>query len=101
MLFQIVHSHTIEECPARSPEATKRFGEWWHTLKKSTGVKVLSGTVSSLDHTFYISVEADDYPTLSRALGPLMSVGMGHVYPVLTLDQALPLAEAGDFRASQ
>ena len=101
MLFQVVHSHTIEKCPAQSPEAAKRSGEWWQALKKTPGVKVLAGTVSPLDHTFYITVEADDYPTLARALGPLVSIGTGHVSPVLTLDQSFPMAEAGAFRASK
>jgi hypothetical protein len=101
MLFQIVHSHTIEKCPAQSSEAAKRSSEWWQAMKKTPGVKVLVGTVSPLDHTFYITLEADDYPTLARALGPLLSIGTGHVSPVLTLDQAFPMAEAGAFRASK
>ena len=101
MLFQIIHSHTTETCPARSSEAAKRSGEWWQALKKTPGVKVLVGTVSPLDHTFYITVEADDYVTLMRALGPLLGIGTGDVIPVLTLDQTLPMAKAGAFRVSK
>ena len=101
MLFQVVHTHTSETCPAQSAEAAKRSGEWWQAMKKTPGVKVLAGTVSPLDHTFYITVEADDYPTLARAPGPLVSIGAGHVSPVLTLDQSFPMAEAGAFRASK
>jgi hypothetical protein len=101
MLFQVVHSHTLETCPAQSAEAAKKSGEWWQGFKKAAGVKVLSGTVSPLDHTFYIAVEADDYQTLVKALGPLLLMGTGHVMPVLTLDQILPMAEAGVFRGSR
>ena len=101
MLFQVVHTHTIETCPAQSSEAAKRSGEWWQALKKTKGVKVLTGTVSPLDHTYYITVEADDYATLARALGPLAGIGTGHISPVLTLDQAFPMAEAGAFRMSK
>lgn len=101
MLFQVVHTHTIEECPARSPEQTKPMSTWWQALKKTPGVKVVAGNVSPLDHTFYIIVEADDYPTLARALGPLVSIGTGRVIPVITLDQAFPMAEAGAFRSSR
>jgi hypothetical protein len=54
-----------------------------------------------MDHTFYITVETDDYQTLAKALGPLNSFGTGHTSPVLTLDQTLNLAEAGAFRASK
>jgi hypothetical protein len=101
MLFQVIHSHSLETCPARSIEAAKRSAEWWQNLKKSPTVKVLSGTVSPLDHTFYITIEADDYATLTKALGPLVSIGTGDIIPVLTLDQAFPMAEAGAFRAAQ
>lgn len=101
MLFQVIHSHTSQMCPAQSPEATKHAIEWWQAMKKTPGVKVLAGTVSPLDHIYYITVEADDYPTLARALGPLVGVGTGHISPVLTLDQAFPMAETGVFRASK
>ncbi len=101
MLFQVVHTHTNQSCPAQSPEQTKRLAEWWQAMKKAPGVKVLSGHVTPIDHTFYITVEADDYATLAKALGPLNSWGTGHTSPVLTLDQALPMAEIGLFRASR
>ena len=70
-------------------------------IEKTPGVKVRSGYVSPIDHTFHITVEADDYPTLARALGALNTYGTGHTSPVLTLDQTIPLAEAGAFRASK
>jgi len=101
MLFQVVHTHTNEGCPGRSPEQSKILANWWQTLKKTSGVKVVAGYVSPMDHTFHITVEADDYPTLARALGPLNSIGTGHTSPVLTLDQTLAIAEAGGFRASK
>ncbi len=101
MLFQVVHTHTNENCPAQSPEQAKRLGEWWQSLKKTPGVKVLTGYVSPMDHAFYITLEADDYPTMARALGALNTYGTGHTSPVLTLDQALPMAETGAFRASR
>ena len=82
MLFQVVHSHTSQMCPAQSPEATKQANDWWQAMKKTPGVKVVAGYVTPLDHTYYITVEADDYPTLAKALGPLVSLGTGHVSPV-------------------
>ena len=101
MLYQIVHTHTNETCPGQSTEQTKRLADWWQSLKKTPGVKVLAGYVSPMDHTFYITVEADDYPVLARALGPLNTYGTGRTSPVLTFDQLLPLAESGAFRASK
>jgi uncharacterized protein with GYD domain len=99
MLFQVVHTHTYESCPAQSPEQAKRLGEWWQSLKKTPGVKVLAGYVTPIDHTFYITVEADDYSILAKALGALNTYGTGHTSPILSLDQAFPMAEAGAFRA--
>jgi len=97
MLFQVIHTHSAEDCPARAAEKMKPASAWWQAMKKTPGVKVLTGTVSPLDHTFYITVEADDYAVLARALGPLVSMGAGDIIPVLPLDQAFPMAEAGAF----
>jgi hypothetical protein len=101
MLFQVVHTHTNETCPGRSAEQAKQLGEWWQSVKKAAGVKVLSAYVSPMDHTFYITVEADDYPTLAKALGALNTYGAGRTSPILSLDQTLPMAEAGVFRATK
>ena len=101
MLFEVVHTHTCENCPAGSPEKTKNISNWWQALKKTPGVKVLAASVSPLEHTFYITAEADDFQTLSKALGYLMSFGTGHVSPILTLDQSIPIAESGAYRASK
>ena len=98
MLFQIVHTHTNETCPGQSAEQAKRFAEWWQAVKKAPGIKVLAGYVSPMDHTFYITVEADDYTALAKAMGGLNTYGAGRTFPVLTLDQTLPLAESGAFR---
>ncbi len=32
MLFQVVHTHTNETCPGRSPDQTKLLANWWQTL---------------------------------------------------------------------
>ena len=101
MLFQVTHTHSNHDCPASSPEATKRFGDWWQALKGTSGVKVLGGYVSPMDHTFHITVEADDYPTLARALGAMNTIGTGCTSPVLSLDQAFPMAAEGAFRAQK
>ena len=100
MLFQIVHSLARQMCQAQSPEATKQANDWWQAMKKAPGIKVLFGTVSPVEHTFYITVEADDYQALTRALGPLVGMCTGHAVPVLTLDHAFPMAESGVFRAN-
>ena len=97
MLFQIVHTHNHETCPGQSPEHVKRFTDWWQSLKKTPGVKVLAGYVTPMDHTYYFAVEADDYPTVARAFGALNAYGTGRIIPVLTLDQTIPIAQAGAF----
>jgi Domain of unknown function (DUF3303) len=99
MLFQVVHTHSHETCPGVFPDRLKTFSEWWAAIKANPNVKVLGGYVSPMDHVFHITLEADDFATVSRAVGPLNSIGSGRVSPVLTLDQAMPLAESGAFRA--
>jgi hypothetical protein len=101
MLFQVVHTHTNTDCPAQSSEKAKQSAEWWQSFKKTSGVKVLTGYVSPLAHTFYITVETEDYLTLAKALGPLVGLGAGHVVPVLTLDETFPMVEAGAFRSNK
>lgn len=101
MVFQVVHTHTNESCPAQSTEQAKRLGEWWQSVKKTSGIKVLAGYVSPIDHTFYIILDADDFQTVARSLGALNTYGTGRIIPVLTLDQTTPMAEAGAFRVSK
>jgi hypothetical protein len=101
MLFQVIHTHSAEDCPARSPEQLKPISAWWQALKKNPDVKVISGSVSPLDHTFYITVEAEDNMTLTRALGALASIGTGEVIPILMMDQAFSIAESGALRAKK
>ena len=101
MLFQVTHTHTNETCPGAVPELTVKLGAWWQALKTNPDVKVVSGYVSPMDHTFYITLEASDYPPVARALGGLNAIGSGHTSPVILLDQALPMAQAGDFRLPQ
>ena len=101
MLFQVTHVHTSDTCPGAHPEMHAGFIEWWQNMKSNSGLKVLAGYVSPMDHTFHITVEADDYPTLARSLGALNTIGEGHTSPVLTLDEAFPMAETGAFQMPQ
>ena len=98
MIFQVTHTHTNETCPGVVPEIMTRLGTWWNDLKGNASLKVLGGYVSPMDHTIHITIEAEDYPSVARALGPLNSIGSGAISPVLTLDQAMPMAESGAFR---
>ena len=100
MLFQVTHTHSEATCPGVFPDKLSTFGAWWQGLKTNPDLQVLGGYVSPMDHIFYITLEADDFATVARALGPLNSIGSGHTTPVLTLDQAMPLADQGAFRPS-
>jgi hypothetical protein len=98
MLFQVTHVHTAETCPGAQASLLPRYAQWWQELKNNPNVKVLAAYVSPMDHTFHITVDAEDFPTIARALGPLNAIGSGHTSPVITLDQALPMADQGAFR---
>jgi len=101
MLFQVIHTHSDEDCPTRTAQQARASVKWWQAFKKTPGVKVMAGMAATLDHTFYITVEADDYQTLERALGPLLSIGTARVSPVLTLDHVLSMAETSAHRAAK
>lgn len=98
MLFQVTHTHTNEHCPGANADLTPVYNDWWQAMKATDGVHVLSGSVSPMDHVFHITVDADDYPTLARALGPLNAIGQGTTSPILSLDQAFPMASDDAFR---
>jgi hypothetical protein len=100
VLFQVTHTHTEATCPGVLPDKLKSFGEWWHNVKTNPDLKVLGGYISPMDHVFHITIEADDFAVVVKALGPLNSIGSGQTTPVITIDQAMPFAEAGVFRAS-
>jgi hypothetical protein len=70
-------------------------------MKNTPGVKVIGGYACPIVNTFNITVEADDYPVLAKALGALNTIRTGQIMPVLPLDQLFPMAEAGAFRASK
>ena len=99
MLFQVVHTHSHETCPGVFPDKLASYSQWWNNLKSNPNLKVLGGYVSPIDHVFHITLEADDFPTVARAIGPLNAIGSGQISPVITLDQAMPMAEEGAFRA--
>jgi len=98
MLFQVVHTHSHETCPGVFPDRLESYSRWWNGLKTNPNVKVLAGYVSPMDHVFHITLEADDFGAVSRAVGPLNAIGSGQISPVIGLDQALPMAEEGVFR---
>ncbi len=98
MLFQVTHVHTHETCPGTVPELGPKLAAWWNNLKSNPEVKVLGGYVSPMDHTIHITIEAGDYAPVARALGALNTIGSGRTSPVIPLDQAFPMADAGAFR---
>ena len=98
MLFAVTHKHDHETCPGLFPDTLASLSQWWDGLKKNADVKVLSACIAPTDHVFYMTVEATDNLALARALGPLNGLGSGTVQPVVTFDQAFPLAETGAFQ---
>jgi hypothetical protein len=98
MLFQVVHTHSHETCPGVVPENFESYSRWWDNLKSTPNLKVLAGYVSPIEHVFHITIEAEDFGAVTRAIGPLNAIGSGQISPVIPLDQAMPLAEQGAFR---
>jgi hypothetical protein len=98
MLFQVTHRHSHETCPGGSSDRQDAFRTWWDGLKSNADVKVVAAYIATTDHVFHMTIEANDNGALARALGPLNTIGTGTVEPVISFDQAFPLAEAGAFQ---
>ena len=94
MLFHLTHTHTPETCPVRSHETLDHYRSWWDGLNDAAGVKLISALASPTDHTIYVAVEADDFAAVAKAMGPLNTIGSGHVHPVMTLEDVIAMAES-------
>ena len=98
MIFQVTHTHRQEVCPGVDPQTGAAMKVWWEALKANPAVTVLGGYVAPMEHVYHLTIEATDLQALTRALGALNTVGGGRTVPVIPLEDAFALGEAGAFR---
>ncbi|MGD0954617.1 MAG: DUF3303 family protein [Methanotrichaceae archaeon] len=72
MLFVITLEHPPELCFAKKEYAAegKRWTESMEERAKSLGIKIQGAYVSTIEHTFYFILEADDVKAISEFFSP-------------------------------
>lgn len=72
MLFVITLEHSPELCLARKEYVaeTKRWQDSQGERAKSLGIKIHGVYVSTIEHTFYFILEADDARAISEFFSP-------------------------------
>jgi len=88
MLFQMVNTHTPENCPALKPGGLETFAA---TVKsaEANGVKIRSLHVAPWEHTMYGLLETDNAENLDRWFEPLSPFGITKVSPVTDVLEAI------------
>jgi len=94
MLFVITLEHPPELCLARKEYATEAK-HWQDSLEeraKSLGIKIHGAYVSTIEHTFYFILDADDVKAISEFFSPpFLTHHKGRISPVIDIQKAFNL----------
>jgi hypothetical protein len=93
MLFMIVATHTVENCPGGNIRPDKEFSAKLDKSMKKSGVKVVEGYLDAPGHVWYFVVETDDNTAISNAVEPLRLVGEVKISPVLKFSEGVAWAK--------
>ena len=93
MLFMIVATHTVENCPGGIIRPDKEFTAKLDKSMKKAGVKVVEGYLDGPGHVWYFVVETDDNKALSNAVEPLRLVGEVKIVPVMRFSEGVAWAK--------
>ena len=92
-------THSPELCFGRPEHKEKakelmEFMENTEKFAKEAGVKMHGFYLNSNEHTFYLILEADNYPKISKFLGvePVLTHHTAKITPVVTLQETLEFA---------
>ena len=94
MLFVITLEHPPGLCLARK-EYVAEGKRWQDSMKeraKSLGIKVNGAYVSTIEHTFYFVLEANDVKAISEFFSPpFLTHHTGRISPVIEIQTAFTL----------
>jgi hypothetical protein len=94
MLFVITLEHSPELCFARK-EYSAEGKSWQDSIgerAKNLGIKIHGVYVSTIEHTFYFILEADDVKALSEFLSPpFLTHNKGRISPVIEIQKGFAL----------
>ncbi len=94
MLFVITFEHPPELCFARKEYAAdgKRWQDSLEERAKSLGIQIHGAYVSTIEHTFYFILEADNVKAISEFFSPpFLTHHKARFSPVLDIQKAFAL----------
>jgi hypothetical protein len=94
MLFVITLEHPPELCLAREEYVAdaKRWQDSRDERAKSLGIKIHGSYVSTIEHTFYFILEADDVKAISEFFSPpFLTHHKARISPVIETQTAFAL----------
>lgn len=89
MLYHMTHVHSRDNCPAVFDDKLDLLERWWSSLKQTEGVTVHGCFVSPTDHVIHVTIEADNFALVARAMRPLNGLGSGDMAPVIAIDDMI------------
>ena len=95
MLFVITLEHSPEHCFARKEYTTdgKRWLDSMEERAKPLGIKVRGSYVSTIEHTYYFILEADDAKAISEFFSPpFLTHHKARISPVIDIRTAFDVS---------
>ena len=83
MLFQVIHQHTPEQCPANHDGRTEVMNNALNEAHKSGAVTIHSWLINSPGHRTFLVIEAHKYEDVQIMFDPMRLWGHWEIIPVL------------------
>ena len=83
MLYQVIHQHTPEQCPANHEGRTEAMNNAFNEAHESGAVKILSWLHNSPSHRIFFVIEAHKYEDVQIMFDSMRLWGAWEIIPVL------------------
>ena len=83
MLYQVIHQHTPEQCPANHEGRTEAMNNAINEAHESGAVKILSWLHNSPSHRIFFVIEAHKYEDVQIMFDSMRLWGAWEIIPVL------------------
>ena len=83
MLFQVIHQHSSEQCPANHEGRTEEMNNALNEAHKSGTVKIRSWLHNSPSHRIFLVIEAHKYEDVQIMFDRMRLWGLWEIIPVL------------------
>ena len=83
MLYQVIHQHTLEQCPANLEGRTEAMNNAINEAHESGAVKILSWQHNSPSQRIFFVIEAHKYEDVQIMFDSMRLLGAWEIIPVL------------------